>query len=695
MSFNSTVTKPQVYGNDNDEVRETVTNQDDDFRALLGGTTETKTTTTTRTTTRTATTTQEHDLNLDHLTREKQDISPPRMRNSDVYNRRNKTGNKNSMYFGGGGSDGMYNDPRLHRLSSYVSMLCYFYPGICGTLTFMVIGLILFGLGTLIFNPTLEYGVMKHDHTFLESKYNLKVGDIDHWCLRGDNNACQCEDPLVPRNRADRKSWRLAFKVNRKIVKRIQETAVPVDLVFLGESVVEEMDGRWMGQGRSPALQEMAKMFESRFVRTTRKSSTTDANGDNNNNKKEGNDGPPETSAATAATITSPTKAKLNAIALGIAGDTSSNVLWRLMHGEMDIQPKIWWLSLGMNDLARLQCSEEVVVLGILRVVEEIMDQQPDAHIVINSLFPMSRIRGAMYPTRNDYKDSLLRSTGAIHHPQPNNNINDNGGGRGGGARFLLEQEEERLTTTPRTTRSLWFGNKNDADNVESEAGMTEEKAADAEDARYEKRARQHGSHFPFFHFSNQNNNNNNINNRHPIDPVLMEQHKVRKHIRDAQLPLWTSVLVVNRELRNFAATHDQVTFFDATPIFTQRATDGSHHIVLHSELISIMGHPTRRGFDLWEKAAADTALNILKETKKQDEDGSHAAAGDTTTTMGGNSELFDDDYSYNDDAMPNLNDALNFDEFGTDDDFEDDAFFGQTDDFPIMPTAGGQDGQP
>jgi hypothetical protein len=31
--------------------------------------------------------------------------------------------------------------------------------------------------------------------------------------------------------------------------------------------------------------------------------------------------------------------------------------------------PKIWWLELGMNDLGRTQCSEEVVILGILRVV--------------------------------------------------------------------------------------------------------------------------------------------------------------------------------------------------------------------------------------------------------------------------------------------------------------------------------------
>jgi hypothetical protein len=46
---------------------------------------------------------------------------------------------------------------------------------------------------------------------------------------------------------------------------------------------------------------------------------------------------------------------QLDGVALGIAGDTSPNVLWRIMNGEMPdaFNPKVWWLILGMNDLAR------------------------------------------------------------------------------------------------------------------------------------------------------------------------------------------------------------------------------------------------------------------------------------------------------------------------------------------------------
>ena len=60
-----------------------------------------------------------------------------------------------------------------------------------------------------------------------------------------------------------------------------------------------------------------------------------------------------------------------------------------------------------MNDLGRMQCSEEVVVLGTLRVVEEIMSRKPDAHIVINSMLPMADLRGGIFPEMMDFRDAF------------------------------------------------------------------------------------------------------------------------------------------------------------------------------------------------------------------------------------------------------------------------------------------------
>lgn len=87
--------------------------------------------------------------------------------------------------------------------------------------------------------------------------------------------------------------------------------------------IVEEIDGRWMGiRNRSQGLSRLEIIFNQHF------------------RKKLGN-------------------ATYEGVALGIAGDTSPNVLFRLLYGEMPeyFQPKIWWLSLGNNDLGRTEVS--------------------------------------------------------------------------------------------------------------------------------------------------------------------------------------------------------------------------------------------------------------------------------------------------------------------------------------------------
>ena len=80
-----------------------------------------------------------------------------------------------------------------------------------------------------------------------------------------------------------------------------------------------------------------------------------------------------------------------NGIALGLSGDTTTNLLYRLIHGELSIelQPKVWWISIGINDLLKDHCSEELIVLGIQRIVEEIITIQPNATVVINSILPV------------------------------------------------------------------------------------------------------------------------------------------------------------------------------------------------------------------------------------------------------------------------------------------------------------------
>ena len=226
----------------------------------------------------------------------------------------------------------------------------------CGwILTMMVVAGLAYGL-VYCLDPTVQVGVVTHDWTSVSSAYDLKAGDIDHWCLTGDDSSCRCEDPLQPADRGEYKSWAQAHKANKKLIAKYATTGDPitgtfggdlsrpsVDVAFLGESLIEEMDGRWLGMTQGGHLESLAKMFNKRFQKSA--------------------------------------GADLEAVPLGIAGDSSPNVLWRLLHGEMpeSFSPPVWWLSLGMNDLARMQCSEEVVIMGILRVVEEIRLRKPDA----------------------------------------------------------------------------------------------------------------------------------------------------------------------------------------------------------------------------------------------------------------------------------------------------------------------------
>merc|ERR1712029_218632 len=82
-----------------------------------------------------------------------------------------------------------------------------------------------------------------------------------------------------------------------------------------------------------------------------------------------------------------------NAILLGIHGDTSPNLLWRCIHGNIrnSLNPKVWWLSIGWNDFKTTLCSEEVTIMGILRVVEEIRLRKPEAMVVITSIMPLRK----------------------------------------------------------------------------------------------------------------------------------------------------------------------------------------------------------------------------------------------------------------------------------------------------------------
>jgi hypothetical protein len=225
-----------------------------------------------------------------------------------------------------------------------------------------------------------------------------------------------------------------------------------------------------------------------------------------------------------------------------------------------------------MNDLGRMQCSEEVVVMGILRVVEEILEQKPSAQIVVNSMLPMADLRGGIYPHVSDYQDGLLSAVVAqnTNHVQvvPREHEND----RGLRKRPPVQQQEK----------------EEDANNPETLDKKTLQ--------RYYKR-------------------------KDPTNPLLnpnqTKMKKYRMFQKNNRLPLWTSIYAINMELKKFCSKQDRVTFFDATSIFASRVERGKY--MLKSEYISIRGHPTMRGFEKWEDAMLKKLQEMLANDAKQE----------------------------------------------------------------------------
>jgi len=96
----------------------------------------------------------------------------------------------------------------------------------------------------------------------------------------------------------------------------------------------------------------------------------------------------------------------MNGIALGIAGDRTNQLLYRVQHGELSFvkdqtNPKVIWLLIGTNDLGD-GCSIEYIIVGIINIIQSIRKQiiaeaaprkdprtnTNKVYIVVNSILP-------------------------------------------------------------------------------------------------------------------------------------------------------------------------------------------------------------------------------------------------------------------------------------------------------------------
>ncbi len=74
---------------------------------------------------------------------------------------------------------------------------------------------------------------------------------------------------------------------------------------------------------------------------------------------------------------------------LGIGGDRTQHVLWRLTHGNLDgIEPKAAVIMIGTNNSNGADNTAEEIAEGIAAIVKTVHEQCPETQILILGIFP-------------------------------------------------------------------------------------------------------------------------------------------------------------------------------------------------------------------------------------------------------------------------------------------------------------------
>jgi lysophospholipase L1-like esterase len=94
---------------------------------------------------------------------------------------------------------------------------------------------------------------------------------------------------------------------------------------------------------------------------------------------------------------------RVNGMALGASGDRVGHLLYRLQQDPRildNLNPKIWWIQIGANDLGEDHCSSESIAWATQPLVQAIKARHPDAKIVLNSIIPSQNWNGDNGKTR-------------------------------------------------------------------------------------------------------------------------------------------------------------------------------------------------------------------------------------------------------------------------------------------------------
>ncbi|WP_246117798.1 sulfatase/phosphatase domain-containing protein [Adhaeretor mobilis] len=152
---------------------------------------------------------------------------------------------------------------------------------------------------------------------------------------RNQRSFYEVNSAVIPETRGDDKNW----KQREDLLKsRVKKGSDPVRLAFIGDSITHS----WENGGKS--------IWEETF-------------------------------------------APRNAVNLGISGDRTEHIIWRLQHGGgfSEIKPEVAVLMIGTNNTGHMMQDPAEVAAGIERILEIIADQSPETKVVLHGIFPRGR----------------------------------------------------------------------------------------------------------------------------------------------------------------------------------------------------------------------------------------------------------------------------------------------------------------
>jgi len=99
--------------------------------------------------------------------------------------------------------------------------------------------------------------------------------------------------------------------------------------------------------------------------------------------------------------------ARYGAVNLGIGGDQTQHVLWRLQNGNLDsVHPSLAVVMIGTNNASPSQPAKTAE--GIIAIVDELQKQRPEMQVLLLNIFPRGATADDGLRLKNDKVNSLI-----------------------------------------------------------------------------------------------------------------------------------------------------------------------------------------------------------------------------------------------------------------------------------------------